>query len=94
MEQEYAVDNYDLRRYHERKKYQVEIVFHHSDRLYTGSLKDISLGGAFIETYSVNQFSKKDIVTLSIPFASGQKNLKRKGCIKWLNNSGFAVEFM
>ena len=94
MEPEYAVNNFEYRRLHERKKYQPEIVFHHANRLYTGSLKDISLGGAYVETYCVNQFSKEDIVTLSIPFASGQKNLKRKACIKWLNNAGFAVEFL
>ena len=94
MGPKYAVDNYDFRRLHERKKYQAEIVFHHANRLYAGSLKDISLGGAYIETYCVNQFSKEDIVTLSIPFASGQNNVKRKGRIKWINNAGFAVEFI
>jgi esterase/lipase len=94
MEQGYAVNDYDYRRTHERKKYPAEIVFHHVNRLYAGSLIDISLGGAFIETYCVNQFSTKDIVTLSIPFSSGQKNVKRRGCVKWLNNAGFAVEFI
>ena len=94
MGTEYALDSYDFKRLYERKKYQAEIVFHHANRLYAGSLKDISLGGAYIETYCVNQFSKEDIVTLSIPFATGQRNVKRKGRIKWLNNAGFAVEFV
>ena len=94
MGTEYALDSYDFKRRYERKKYQTEIVFHHANRLYAGSLKDISLGGAYIETYCVNQFSKEDIVTLSIPFATGQRNVKRKGRIKWLNNAGFAVEFV
>jgi hypothetical protein len=94
MEPEYAVNNYDFRRLNERKNYPAEIVFHHANRLYAGSLKDISLGGAYIETYCVNQFSTEDIVTLSIPFSSGQNNLKRKGRIKWLNNAGFAIEFV
>jgi hypothetical protein len=93
MEQEYDVNDFDYRRIHERKKYPAEIVFHHANRLYAGSLKDISLGGAYIETYCVNQFSIEDIVTLSIPFPSGQNNVKRKGRIKWLNDAGFAVEF-
>ena len=94
MGPENAVNAYDHRRFHERKKYAAEIVFYHANRLYAGSLKDISLGGAYIETYSVNQFSREDIVTLSIPFSSGQNNITRKGCIKWLNNVGFAVEFI
>jgi len=94
MEQEQLVIDHDYRRLHERKKYPAEIAFNHANRLYTGSLKDISIGGAYIETYCNNQFSTEDIVTLSIPFASRQKNVKRRGRIKWLNNSGFAVEFV
>lgn len=94
MEQELAVNNNNYRRYHERKKYPAEIVFHHSSRFYAGSLKDVSLGGAYIETYCVNQFSIKDVVTLSIPFSSSQNNVKRRGRIQWLNNAGFGVAFI
>lgn len=94
MEQGYAAGNYDFRRFAERKKYPAEVVFHHANRLYAGSIKDISLGGAYIETYCVNEFSTKDIVTISIPFSSAQANIKRRGSIKWLNNAGFGVEFI
>lgn len=94
MAHEYALNDNDYRRIHDRKKYPAEIVFFHTNRLYAGSLKDISLGGAYIETYCVNQFSTEDIVVLSIPFSSGKDNVKRKGRIKWLNNAGFAVEFI
>jgi hypothetical protein len=94
MEQEYAVRNDYYRRFHKRKEYPAEIVFYHANRLYAGSLKDLSLGGAYVETYCVNQFSIKDIVTLSIPFSSGQKNVRCRGSIQWLNNTGFGVEFI
>ena len=94
MEQNCAPNDYDQRRFHERRKYAAEIVFHHQNRLYAGSLKDISLGGAYIETYCVNQFSVSDIITLSIPYSTGKNNLKRKGRVRWLNNAGFAVEFI
>jgi hypothetical protein len=94
MGQELAIKIKEYRRLHERKKYPAEIVFHHANRLYAGSLKDVSLGGAYVETYSVNQFTPRDIVTLSIPFSSGQNNIKRRGSIKWLNNCGFGVEFI
>ncbi len=94
MRMEYALNEYDYRRIHERKKYPAEIVFNHANRLYAGSLKDISLGGAYIETCGVNQFYRKDVVTLSIPFSSGQNSVKRRGRIRWLNNVGFAVEFI
>lgn len=94
MGQEFAVNHYDYRRFHERKKYPAEVVFNHENRLYAGSLKDVSLGGAYIETYCVNQFSIKDVVTLCIPFSSIRKNVKRRGSIQWLNNAGFGVEFI
>ncbi len=94
MKREPAASNNDYRRYHERKKYPAEIVFRHANRLYAGSLKDVSLGGAYIETYCADRFSAKDIVTLSIPFSSGQRNVKREGSILRLNSKGFGVEFI
>ena len=93
MEQEYAIGDHDYRRIHERKKYEPDIVFLHGDRLYAGSMKNISLGGAYIETYCVNQFCPEDIVTINIPYSSGKNKVKRRGRVKWLNNAGFAVEF-
>lgn len=94
MKMESPASSCDYRRIHERKDYNPHIVFAHRNQLYSGSLKNISLGGAFIETACVNQFSKKDIVTVSIPFSADKKNIKRRGTIKWLNNEGFAVEFI
>ena len=94
MERKSSANNCDYRRIHERKDYDPHIVFAHGNQLYSGNLKNISLGGAFIITSCVNQFSKKDIVTVSIPFAAGKKNIKRRGAIKWINNEGFAVEFI
>ena len=94
MESEFAVYGDDYRRLHNRKKYPAEIVFHHDHRLYAGSLKDVSLGGAYVETYCVNQFTPRDIVTLRIPFPSGRGMVKRRGSIQWLNNAGFGVEFI
>lgn len=94
MELQNMAHNGVTRRYHDRKKYEKEIVFAHADRLYAGSTKNISLGGVYIETYCVNQFSPRDIVTISIPFSSGEKNIKRRGRVKWLNNIGLAIEFI
>jgi hypothetical protein len=89
-----AAKAYDYRRIHERKNYTTEIVFNHDSRLYAGSLKDISLGGAYIETLNTRQFSTEDAVTISIPFTSGRNSVKCKGRIKWVNHNGFAVEFV
>jgi hypothetical protein len=86
--------NTDFRRFYERKEYNPEIVFAFEDRLYKGHLKNISLGGAFIETRCANEFSKKDIVTISVPYRNGKKSIKRRGSIKWQNNEGIAIEFI
>lgn len=94
MKQEIAFNHYGYGRFHDRKKYEVGIVFLHKKRLYAGCLKDVSLGGACIETNCVNQFSTKDIVTLIIPFTSGQNNVKRRGSIRWINNTDFGVGFI
>jgi Tfp pilus assembly protein PilZ len=86
--------DYAFRRMYERKTYGVEIVFSDRRRGYAGTLQNISLGGAFVVTQSVNQFSPGDIVIVSIPFSSGNKHVKRQGRIKWVNEEGFAVEFI
>lgn len=82
-----------FKRIHERKTYSTEVAFSHNNKAYTGQIKNISLGGAFIATRSVNQLSNGDTITLSIPFTTGQKHVKRKGRIQWMNNEGFAIEF-
>ena len=52
------------------------------------------MGGACIETGSVKQFGKGEIVTVSFPFSSSERNIKRKGRILWLNDTGFVIEFV
>jgi hypothetical protein len=81
-------------RTNQRKEYGADIIFAHNERSYYGTLKDLSLGGAFIKTGSVNQFGRGDLITVSIPFTSGEKHLKRNGRIKWKNDEGFAIEFI
>ncbi len=85
--------DFDFKRAHERKLYNANVVYAHQQRAYQGTLKDLSLGGAFIQTKDVNQVSRGDVVTVSIPYTSGKKNLKKRGRIKWHNNEGFAIEF-
>ena len=85
---------HEYNRHHERKKYGVDIVFAHKGAAYRGIVKNLSLGGAFVATPSVNLFSKGDMITINIPFTTGKKSIKRKGVIAWLNNEGFAIEFL
>ncbi len=83
-----------LKRRHERRDYGTNIVFAAKDRAYSGILKNISIGGAFIATSSVNQVSVGDVITINIPFTDGRKHIRRKARIKWENNEGFAAEFL
>lgn len=83
----------EFRRRYERKKYGSEVIFSVRGKAYPGTLKNISLGGAFVITQAVNQVDREDKVILSIPFTNGRKSIKRRGRILWTNNEGFAVEF-
>lgn len=94
MKEGYALNGNEFRRANARKSYGKEVIFSHIRTIYRGVIKNISLGGARIETGSVNQFGKGEMVTVSIPFSSGNKNIKRKGRIVWLNDTGFAIEFV
>lgn len=94
MIQENAILENGSKRAYQRKKYEPEVVFGHANRLYRGCMKNISLGGAFIEAYCVNQLSRHDIVIVNIPFTQDNKVVKRRGRVKWLNNAGFAIEFI
>lgn len=94
MKEAFAIQGYDFRRANARKSYGKEVIFSHIETIYRGIIKNISLGGARIETGNVNQFGEGEMVTVSIPFSSGKRNIKRKGRIVWLNDTGFAIEFV
>jgi hypothetical protein len=83
----------EFRRRYERKYYSSDVVFSLKGKAYAGTLKDISMGGAFVMTLSVNQIHQGDAVTISIPFTSGKKSIKRRGRVLWTSEEGFAVEF-
>ena len=83
----------DFRRKYERKNYSADIVFASNGRIFQGSLKDISVGGAFILTKHANQLWEGEVVTISIPFTDGRKHVKRSGHIQWKNSTGFAIVF-
>lgn len=87
------MDSGEFRRRYERKKYSNDVIFSLKGRAYAGTLKDISMGGAFVITFSVNQVDRGDVVIISIPFTDGRKSIKRKGRVLWNNNEGFALEF-
>ena len=83
----------EFRRRYERKRYSTDIIFSAKGMAFAGTLKNISIGGAFVITLSVNQVSKGDVITISIPYTSGKGNIKRRAKVIWISGEGFAVEF-
>lgn len=83
----------EFNRRHERRKYGASVVFTHNNKAYSGTISDISVGGAFIETRDANQFSTGDSIIVSIPFTAGNKHVKRSAAIIRTNNVGIAIEF-
>ncbi|MBC2710275.1 MAG: PilZ domain-containing protein [Desulfosarcina sp.] len=83
----------EFRRRYERRNYNTDVIFSLQGKAFAGTLKDISMGGAFVMTLSVNQVYKGDVITISIPFTNGKKNIKRRARVLWTNGEGFAVEF-
>ena len=83
----------ELRRRYERKKYNSDVIFSAKGRAYGGILKDISMGGAFVMTQSVNQVYVGDVIVITIPFTDGKQNVKHRAKVLWINGEGFAIEF-
>lgn len=83
----------EFRRRYERKNYSSDVVFTLMGKTHGGTLKDISMGGAFVMTLSVNRVCQGDVITLNIPFTDGKKNVQRRGRVLWTSGEGFAVEF-
>jgi hypothetical protein len=65
----------DFRRRYERKNYNTDVVFSLDGKAFAGTLKDISIGGAYIMTLSAGQINSGDVIIISIPFTSGQKHI-------------------
>ncbi len=83
----------EFRRRHERKNYNTEVTFSYREKAYTGVLKDISMGGAFVTTVSAGRVGQGDEIVISIPYTSGSKHIKRRAKVLWARGDGFAVEF-
>jgi len=83
----------EFRRRYERKRYNCDIIISQNGMAFAGTLKDISMGGAFVLTLSVNQVCKGDVISLNIPFTDGKENITRRAKVLWTSGEGFAVEF-
>ena len=73
MKREFAFSNNDYRRFHERKKYPAEIVFHHANRLYAGSLKMSALVVPILKHTALINFRQKILLPLVSLFPLARK---------------------
>lgn len=83
----------EFRRRYERKRYGADVIFDIDGKSFAGTLKDISVGGAYVFTMALAGVKKGDLVTLNIPYTSGSGGIKRRAKVVWTTNDGFAVEF-
>jgi len=58
---------------------------------FTGLVKDISIGGTFVETTEVVPFGTE--VTIVARFASTKGDLRLPGTVRWTKPDGFGVQF-
>ena len=84
----------EFRRRYARKTYSSDVIFSLHDKAYAGSLKDISMGGAFVITLAAGQVTSGDTVIISIPFTNGKKNIRRRARVMWTTMEGFALAFL
>ena len=93
----------DEKRKHNRKTCEKTTFFATRDKLFEGSVKNISLGGVFVQ--STDAFSPGEILTLAVPCESNEEgnklkepfedeDIKMKCKVIWNNPEGFGIAFM
>ncbi len=93
----------DEKRKHGRKACDKTTFFATRDKLYEGYVKNISLGGVFVQ--SVDAFFPGEILTLAVPCESNEgesklkepfkdEDVKMKCKVVWNHPEGFGVAFM
>jgi hypothetical protein len=78
-------------RRHPRKQFFSHISFHSSNRIYNGNIRNISLGGVYIQ--SLDTFPTGQKLRLVIPFSRKAKTVRPSGRVIWSDQHGFGFEF-
>lgn len=86
--------DHEYNRKAQRKTYAADAIFSVDNRPFPGYVKNVSTGGAFVETKSVDKVPVGEKITISIPFTDGSRHVKKKGVVKWKDLTGFAIEFV
>jgi len=79
------------KREYQRKIYNKQIRLKNHNQNYNGRIRDISRGGAFIETDSIFPIGKKIVLTLSGKMA--RKSVRLTGWLVRKDNEGFGITF-
>jgi Tfp pilus assembly protein PilZ len=79
------------KREYQRKIFNKQIRLKNHNQVYNGQIRDISRGGAFIETDSIFPIGKKIVLTLSGKTA--RKSVKLMGWIVRKDSDGFGITF-
>lgn len=79
------------KRRHPRKIRFAEVDFVVQDRAYWGSIRNVSAGGAYIETR--DPFASGQKIVLTFPSPGSKEHMKKTGEILWTDASGIGVKF-
>lgn len=81
------------RRQFERKKCLRMIGINNFNQLYSGHLRDLALGGAFLEPKEGNRSQIGQELLLSIPFGLRNGYVSIKATVAWIQYNGIGVRF-
>lgn len=77
-----------------RINYQKEVMFSTGTMIFPGHIKDISRGGAHVSCGNISIIKTPVVITISIPFAKKQGDVKKKAMVRWALNDQFGVKFI
>ncbi len=77
-----------------RKDYQREVILSTGSMVFPGMIKNISMGGAHVDSKNISIIKTPVVFFVSIPFAKKQGRIKRKAIVRWANNDQFGIQFI
>ena len=87
-----GADRQAYRRIDKRIDYKAEVIFSVAAKIVTGKIRNISIGGAAIQSLDLPAIG--DNLIVSIPFTNQQKNIRRKAVVRWVSGEVFGVKFI
>jgi Tfp pilus assembly protein PilZ len=82
------------RRLHERKSCSRMISINDSQGVYAGHMRDLALGGAFIEPSDGSESCIGEELILTIPFGLKPDHIQVKAKVAWVQPYGIGVRFI